>query len=333
MKVLVTGSNGFLGSALVRRLLAHGFDEPRCLLRAGSDRRRLDAIERDHPEQSIEVTIGSLSSVAACEKILDGVDLVFHVAAALGGSPADMFLGSVVTSKNLIEALPERVKVVLVSSFGVYGVAGIPRGATVDESTPLEPHPERRDVYSHTKLRQERLFTEHAERSGMALTVLRPGVIYGPGGGVMSGRVGLQLPGVFLYLGGDNPLPLSYVDNCAEALVVAAKSERSWGEVYNVHDDDLLTAREYLARYQREVKQLRSVPVPYPLLMLGSYLVERYHEYSRGQLPAIFTPYKTRAMWKPQRFSNAKLHGLGWSPIVSTEEGLARTFAWAREHA
>ena len=332
MKVLVTGSNGFLGASLVRRLLAHGFDRPRCLLRPGSDRHRLDAIERDHPGR-IEVKIGSLSSVAACEELMDGVDLVFHVAAALGGSAADMFLGSVVASKNLIAALPSHVKVVLVSSFGVYGVAGIPRGATVDESTPLEPHPERRDVYSHTKLRQERLFTDHADETGRALTVLRPGVIYGPGGGVMSGRVGLQLPGVFLYLGGDNHLPPSYVDNCAEALVVAAESDRSWGEVYNVHDDDLLTARDYLARYQREVKPLRSVPVPYPLLMLGSHLVARYHDYSQGQLPAIFTPYKTRAMWKPQRFSNDKLHDLGWSPIVSTEEGLRRTFAWARERA
>lgn len=333
MKALVTGSNGFLGSALVRRLIAHGFERPRCLLRAGSDRGRLDAIEKDHPDHPIEVTIGSLATVQDCEALVDGVDLVFHVAAALGGSPADMFLGSVVSSKNLLEALPTETKVVLVSSFGVYGVGGIARGEVVDENTPLEPHPERRDVYSHTKRRQEQLFTDEAERSGRALTVLRPGVIYGPGGGAMSGRVGIQLPGLFLYLGGDNLLPLSYVDNCAEALVVAANSDRSWGEAFNVHDDDLITAREYLARYQREVNELRSLPIPYPLLMLGSHLVERYHAYSQGQLPAIFTPYKTRSMWKPQRFSNAKLHRLGWEPIVSTEEGLKRTFAELRARA
>jgi nucleoside-diphosphate-sugar epimerase len=332
MKVLVTGSNGFLGGALVRRLIAHGFERPRCLVRAGSDRRRLDAIEADHPDDPIEIVVGSLASVEACEALLDGVDLIFHVAASLRGSPADMFLSTVVTSKNLLEALPKTTKVVLVSSFGVYGVAQIPKGAVVDENTPLEPHPEQRDVYSHAKRRQEQLFTEEAARTGRPLTVLRPGVIYGPGGGAMSGRVGLQLPGLFLYLGGDSLLPLSYVDNCAEALVVAARSERSWGEVFNVHDDDLLTAREYLQRYEREVEKLRRLRVPYPLLMLGSHLVERYHEYSRGQLPAIFTPYKTRSLWKPQRFSNDKLHGLGWEPIVSTEEALRRTFAYLREH-
>jgi nucleoside-diphosphate-sugar epimerase len=327
--VLVTGSNGFLGAALVRRLIAHGFERPRCLVRPGSDRARLDAIERDHPDR-IEVATGSLATVAGCAALVEGVDLVFHVAASLSGSAADMFLSNVVASKNLLEALDDSTKVALVSSFGVYGVSGIPKGAVVDESTPLEPHPEKRDIYSHSKHRQERLFTDHAEATGMPLTVLRPGVIYGPGGGGMSGRVGLSLFGLFLYLGSDNLLPLSYVDNCAEAIVVAAQSDRAWGEAYNVHDDDLVTARDLLAAYQREVKRVRKVPVPYPLLMAGSHLVERYHDWSQGQLPAIFTPYKTRAMWKAQRFSNAKLHDLGWSPLVSTEEALTRTFAYWR---
>src|SRR5690606_2783769 len=103
-----------------------------------------------------------------------------------------------------------------VSSFSVYGIADQPRGVLVDETTPLETQPMRRDPYSQVKLRQEQLFWDYARAHGLSLAVLRPGVIYGPGGGAMSSRVGLNLPGVFLYLGGRNVLPLTYVDNCAE---------------------------------------------------------------------------------------------------------------------
>ena len=47
---------------------------------------------------------------------------------------------------------------------------------------------------------------------------------------------------------------------------------------------------------------------------------------SRGQLPALLTPYNSAAAWKGNHFSNAKLKGLGWNQIVTTEEGLRRTF-------
>jgi nucleoside-diphosphate-sugar epimerase len=219
------------------------------------------------------------------------------------------------------------MRVVLVSSFGSMGVSELGRGAMVDEKTPMEVHPEKRDVYSYSKLRQEQLFCEYRERFGFDLVVLRPGVIYGPGGGHFSNRVGLNLFGMFLHLGGSNLLPLTYVDNCAEAIVVAALYPGASGQIYNVVDDDLVTAGEYLSLYKKQVRPMRSMPVPYFVLMWGSKMVEGYSRRSKGQLPAIFTPYKTRAMWGGNKFSNAKLKGIGWRPLVSTREGLARAFA------
>jgi nucleoside-diphosphate-sugar epimerase len=117
------------------------------------------------------------------------------------------------------------------------------------------------------------------------------------------------------------------VENCAEAIVVAALHPCAAGEIYNVVDDDLVTSGEYLTLYEKQVRPMLSVPVPYFALMWGSRLVERYSRRSKGQLPAIFTPYKTRAMWGGNKFSNAKLKGIGWRPLVSTREGLARAFA------
>ena len=332
MKVLVTGGSGFLGASVVDRLLARGEKDLRLLLRTGSKRARLDAVIQKYPDAKVEFFTGSLASVDAAAEAIVGCGVVYHLAAALGGAPADMFLNTVVTTRNLMEAIVTKKKngslpkVVLVSSFGVYGVAEQPRGSMLDEKTPLETHLERRDTYSQAKLRQEQLAWDYHKKHAVPLVVLRPGVIYGPAGGAFSTRVGLSLFGLFLHLGGNNVLPLTYVDNCADAIVVAGQSARAEGPVYNVVDDDLVTAAQYLAMYKKNVKPLKSVRVPYPALAVLSDLVSRYHAYSKGQLPAIFSRYKSKTTWGGNRFDNAKLKSLGWSPIVSTADGLSRAF-------
>ena len=93
-----------------------------------------------------------------------------------------------------------------------------------------------------------------------------------------------------------------------------------------------MTAAEYLRQYKKSVKPLRSIRVPYFALEAGSRLVEWYHQYSKGQLPAIFTPYKTATTWKGNRFDNSKIKGIGWKQIVPTQEGMRRTFEWLKEN-
>jgi len=333
MKILVTGSAGFLGSELVERLLVRGERDLRCFVRPGSRLERLDALRERFPDAEIEYYSGNLTSARDAAAALKGVRVVYHLAAAMAGSAADMFLNSVVTSKNLLEAVRKRktVKVVLVSSFGVYGVSDLPAGTRVDENTPLESKPETRDVYSYSKWRQETLFHDYQREHGFPLVVLRPGVIYGPGSGSMSSRVGLNIFGLFFRFGRSNLLPLTYVTNCAEAIAVAGAHPDAVGNVYNVHDDDLPTAAEYLREYRRRVKGLPWVPVPYVATSTLSRMVEWYHGWSRGQLPAVLTPYKSDAMWKGNTFDNSKLKSLGWEPLVSTREGLDRSFTFWRD--
>ncbi|MBX3206856.1 MAG: NAD(P)-dependent oxidoreductase [Labilithrix sp.] len=330
MKVVVTGCTGFLGVPTVERLLAHGGADVRCFLRRGSKRARLDEVLAKYPSQKTEITIGDLGSPEAAAKAIDGCDVVYHLAAALTGAPADMFLNTVVTTRHLLDAIAARrsgrPKLVHVSSFGVYGVATVPRGAVVDEATPLEPHPERRDPYSQAKLRQEQLVWEYAAKFDIPTVVLRPGVIYGPAGGAFSTRVGVNLFGLFLHLGRDNLLPITYVDNCAEAIAAAGRAPEAVGQAYNVVDDDLVTASRWLALYKKRVRPIPSVRVPYPALVAISELVARYHTYSKGQLPAVFTRYKSATTWGGNRFDNAKLKAIGWRPIVATEDGLGRAF-------
>jgi len=326
--ILVTGAAGFLGVSVVERLLAHGHRSFRCLVRPGSRRGRLDAVLAAHSDACVEVVVGSLSNRDDVRRAVAGVDTVLHLAASMKGAAADMVLNTVVASRNLLDALADLrpLRIVLVSSFSVYGVADLPRGALVDESTPLERHPELRDPYTYCKLRQEELFREYRRRHGFELVVLRPGVIYGPGGGHLSARVGFSLFGWFLHLGGSNPLPLTYVENCAEAIVAAGLRPQSAGEVYNVVDDTPPTCRAYLRRYKAEVKPIRSMPVPYAAAQTLARLIERYHAHSRGQLPAVLTRYVTKTLWGGNRFVNDKLRAAGWKQLVTRDEGLRRTF-------
>jgi len=329
VKLLVTGAGGFLGTALIERLLAHGYADIRCNLRRKTNIAKLEAISKRFPQANLEYCVGNLKSREDANRAVDGAQLIFHLAAGLRGDAADLFLDSVVASRNLLEAFGDRkpMRIVLVSSFGVYGVAALGRKAMVDEQTALESHPEWRDDYSHSKLRQEQLFWEYQRRNGFELVVLRPGVIYGPGGGHFSSRVGLMIGGRQLYLGGGNLLPLTYVKNCAEAVVTAGIHERAAGQIYNVLDDDPPTCREYLRAYTKHVRKIRSVPLPYFATRLLSRALVGYHRYSKGQLPAVLTPYKVASLWAGNRFDNSKLHSIGWQQMVPTAEALRTSFA------
>jgi nucleoside-diphosphate-sugar epimerase len=127
-------------------------------------------------------------------------------------------------------------------------------------------------------------------------------------------------------------LPLTHVDNCADAVALAALRGQP-GSAFNVVDDGLPTCQDYLLAYQRAVRRLRVVPIPYPMLLAGSYWLAAYNRRSRGQLPAVFTPYTVRSMYRKLRYSNAALKALGWTPQISVAAGMAATFTSLREAA
>ena len=333
MKVLVTGAGGFLGTAVVERLLADGYRDIRCSVRRRTSLPKLDLLSAHYANSNLEYCVGNLKNPHDAASAVQGVQLIFHLAAGLRGAAADLFQDTVVASRNLLEASGRRLplRIVLVSSFAVYGLAGLGRGAYVNEETPLETHPEWRDPYSHAKLRQEQMFWKYQVQNGFELVVLRPGVIFGPGSAHFSERVGLKIGEWHLTLGGSNQLPLTYVENCADAVVFAGTHKHAAGEVYNVHDDNPPTCREYLRAYKQEVRNIRSIAVPYLGLRFLSRTLAKYHKYSKGQLPAIFTSYKVANLWGGNRFDNSKLHALGWKQLVPGAEGLRRSFAAFRE--
>ncbi len=326
--IAVTGATGFLGREIVRTALRNELGPVRCLVRPGTGVARLRAAGLE--ARGIEVVPCRLEDPDVVARALRGAEVVYHAAAAKTGSPAALVASTVVASEGVYRgALAAGVgRLVLVSSFGTVAVAPLGRNAVVDERAMLEPHPERRDAYAFSKQRQEALaWRLHAEE-GLPLTVVRPGFVFGPGQEILGTRIGLRAFGLFLHLGGRNEVPLTYVENCAEAVVLAGTAPGAAGEVVHVVADDLPTRAALLRRYRRDVAPLLVLPLPYALLRPLSRLNAWDSARTDGHLPPVFTPYKVDSLWRPQRYSNEKAKALlGWTPAVPMSEALDRTFA------
>ncbi len=334
-RVLVTGSTGFLGGRVVASLLDRGFRTIRCFARPSSNLRRLDEAVAQCP-YPVEVMRGNLLSREDSERATEDVAVIFHLAAGTGEkSYPDAFLNSVITTRNLLDASVRHgclKRFVNISSFAVYTNRNKPQRNLMDESCPVEEHSELRgEAYCFAKVKQDELVAEYGRKHRIPYVLVRPGAVYGPGSKGITGRVGSGAFGIYLHMGGSNVIPLTYVDNCADAIVLAGITSGIDGEVLNVVDDDLPTSRQFLQLYKKNVRSFRSIPVPRIASYVLCALWEKYSSWSEGQLPPAFNRRAWHAYWKGSRYTNAKLKRLlGWTPRVPTADGLKRYFESCR---
>lgn len=331
--ILVTGAAGFIGSCVVEALLDRGFHRLVCFIRPSSEIARLDSIVKRHPNGAkVDIIEGNLLSRQDCEIASKDVALTLHLAAGTGEkSFPDAFMNSVVATRNLLDANRRfgcLRRFVLVSSFAVYTNRRKPRRGLLDESCPVEERPELRgDAYCFAKVKQEQFVLDYAKNFEIPYVVVRPGSVYGAGKDEIVGRVGISTFGFFLHLGGSNPIPFTYVDNCAEAIVLAGLVKGVDGEIFNVVDDAPPSSRQFLRLYKKKVRRFPSLYVPNVASYCLSYLWEEYSKWSEGQLPPVFNRHRWHANWKKTRYTNEKLKTrLGWVQKVPTSEGLQRFF-------
>jgi nucleoside-diphosphate-sugar epimerase len=325
MKLLITGANGFLGSYLVNEAVRRGHSV-RALVRPTTDQSKLGWDER------VEIVRADLRSPACLTDAVRGVDCVIHAAAAKAGDVYTQYAGTVVATENLLRAMTEAGvrKIVAISSFSVYDFTRASPLAPFDEQAPLEKDALQRDGYAHTKLVQERLIRDHALAQNWDYVVIRPGVIWGKDN-LLNAWFGMPAGGRFwIRTGSWARVPLTYVENCAEAILLAAESPKAQGQVFNIVDDALPTQREFtrlvLPRYS---PRRFTIPVPYTLLRLiagTASLVNKVLLGGRARVPSLFVPCRLHARGKPLVYSNRKIkETLGWRPRYSLSEALDRS--------
>ncbi len=320
MRILITGGTGFLGRrvaalAIARghrvRLLGRDFGAVGALLAAGAEECRAD-----------------LRDPAAIRHACAGTDAVIHAGAlsAPWGPRADFFAINVGGTAAVIAGCRAAgvARLVYVSSPSVTFA-----GRDVCDETEAAPYPRRfASVYSLTK----KLGEDHvnaAARDGLAATIVRPKAIFGPGDNALLPRLlDAARRGRLIRIGdGQNRVDLTYVDNVAHALLLALDAPASIGRTYTITNN----AHPHLWGVIGAV--LRGVglpdtprPIPLPAALAVAGLLEARARLT-GQEP-LLTRYSAAILAREQTYDIAAARrDLGYVPLVSLEDGIARTLA------
>jgi 2-alkyl-3-oxoalkanoate reductase len=321
VKVLVTGAGGFLGSAVVAAAVAAGHE-------VLALRRPASKIPEDSGSENLIWLSADLRQPENLSESLKGIEGVIHCAAAASGDLTAQLSDTVVATENLLAELPVHLdRFVHVSSFSVYDFDAPGFRGTLSEKTPLEPRPLRRDIYTQTKVIQERLVRAHAAAHNISLVVGRPGAIYGPDKTWDYGG-SLSLLGFDLIFAPLSRMRLIHVENCAEALVAALSIPLEGELIVNLVDLEQPSHWHFHRLARREgVPTGRGVPIPYALVLaLGGIarLTSRLFLHNRARLPELLDPPRQRARWRPLRYSRARADAtLGVSQRISLQAGMA----------
>lgn len=327
MRILVTGAAGFLGRYIVSNAITRGH-QVRAQIRPVSSTEKLDWI--NHPR--IEIFRADLRSKEKMIEMVMGIDTVVHAALSKQGGPYSSLASTLVGTENLLEAmrLANVTRLVQISSFTVYNYLKTRQGNCLDESCEVEIDPMRRDYYCTTKLLQERLVHE-SETVGIRPTIVRPGAIFGRED-YWTDRIGVILsPRAWILIGGRVRIPLTYVENCAEAIVMCAETEAAVNKTFNIVDDETPTQWRYAHLLRDYIKpRPRTVLVPWVLLSMAARFasgINRCVFHGKMLLPQILRPPCAHARFKPLRYSNHAIKkAICWRPQYSLEEALGRCF-------
>lgn len=234
----VTGGSGFIGTALVRRLVAGGC-EVHALARSDASATAVEAL-------GARAARGALDDPAAMTSGAEGCEAAFHLAAHLGqwGDRKEFLRDNVTGTENALEAC-RRAGVRRFVHCGTEAalLAGRPL-VEADETAPLRP--DSRALYSSTKALAE-IRVRAASGPEMETVVVRPRLVWGTGDTTLLPElVEAVRAGRFAWIGGGGHLTsTTHVDNVVEGLLLAAE-RGGGGEAYFVTDGEPVVFRDFV---------------------------------------------------------------------------------------
>ncbi len=325
MRLLVTGSAGFIGSALAPLLAAAGHQV------AGADRRSGDGLGLERQVR------GDLLDPSVLEDALDGpdpernpgVDAVLHLAAAKddwGLAPEEFHRDNIELTEKLVESGGRRgvESWIFLSTVAVIG----PSSEAATEETPAEAT----DPYGGSKVAGERLFRELARQDpAVRVGVLRPSIVYGPGNYPYTNIYRLieaLHTGRFVMIGrGETLKTFSYVENLNAATVWLLEHLRPGVQTYICVDEPRLTTRHLVDRLcdllgRRPPRAYLPRWIAEPL----AWPADLAARWTGINFP--ITAARVRKFCTPTNYDPAALLAAGFDPPVDNDEALRRTVEW-----
>jgi 2-alkyl-3-oxoalkanoate reductase len=321
MKLFVTGASGFLGQYVVAEALRQGH-QVKALMRSPAK-----LSWSDHP--GVEIVQADLQGDRLTEAVR-GVDAVVHLAAVMRGDYATQYAGTVTATENLLDAMTQaRVdRLIAISTFSVFDYLNIPAGEIIDEDSAIESNPSQRDGYAQTKLIQEQRVRAFGSGSGR-VTILRPSMIYGRDH-LWNAHLGIKASDrLWLQIGANGWMPITYVENCAEAIVLATQ-DSAIGQTLNIIDDKLPSQSAYIRHLAQQISPPpKTVMISWSVLQFLAKAAAQTNAIvfkNRLKLPGLMVPARLQARFKPFRYSNDRAKQvLGWRPRYSFVEAVDRS--------
>ena len=324
--ILVTGGNGFVGRHVVSALADRG-DETRVLALPGEDTSWLQ-------QRGVTVYRGDVRVPGSLERPMQGADAVLHLAAMMDAwrPIGDYQAVNVTGTKNAGRAaLAAGVRrFVHMSSSSVYGMA---LGRPVDESFPLAPF---RDPYPITKAAGDRAVQQMIAEDHLPAVIIRPDQIFGPGDHLHFGRMAGRLcSGRGIVVGrGENAMPLVYITDVVQGLLLALDCGHVVGQAYNIGSGRPLTQQQFLDAIAFEIgASPPRIHIPYRILYAAGYLAERLAMVTPSPSRPPITRLGVAFFGTDNRYATAKARReLGYSPQVELRDAVRMTAIWYRQH-
>ena len=345
---LVTGATGLVGSHLVERLAAAGW-KIRALLRSPGTVRHASANGWDGVTWlrgfGVELVGGDILDLPAFVDAARRCDAIFHTAAAVTPRtsrihPYDAYrIPNVNGARNAIGAAEQTgARLLQLSSVAVYGPESryaLGPGRVVDESTPLEPIPERA-YYSRSKRESEEIVLEAHAAGRIWATAVRPDVIYGQRDRQFVPRLArlARLGVVPLVGGGRSTLAIVHAANVADGAFLAATNDHAGGRAYNLANDYDVTVRDFFRLAGEGLNRgMHFVNVPTSVARAGLRIVKRALALATGGRMSVLSTASIDFVARNNPFSSERARReLGWHPAVRPEVGVPEAFRWWKEH-
>jgi nucleoside-diphosphate-sugar epimerase len=320
-KILVTGATGLIGRHLVRQLLQKG-NRVRIFVRRQPPPEFMD-------DCNVEVFLGDLGDPAAVDRAVAGTEIVYHVGATMKGSAHDHERGTVSGTQNLVDSVLRHdvQRLVYISSLSCLHAAAAGRGAVVTENWPIEPSPAKRGAYTQAKTEAERIVLD-------AVRELRPGRVFGPGMTLLTPDVARRIGKLFVILGnGTRELPLVYVEDVVNAIVLAAEKSKFDGSVFHIVDRTHITQNQLVRDYSLENANGSKV-IHLPVVILYGLALGLEVLSKVLKRPAPLSIYRVKSALARMQFDCSRAEKeIGWLPCVGIASGLQETMAAERANS
>lgn len=274
-RVLVTGGAGFIASRLIERLVSQFDVEVVALVHSLCKSSRIARFP-------ISIVSGDVTNLGSLREIARGCDAIVHCAVSFAGTNTENRRVTVEGAKNVCKiACAERMKLVHLSTFSVYGVT---QSGKVNESALRNP---RKDPYGTSKLEAEQII-QRAQQSGLNATILQPTIVYGPWSFWSNYAIQqLNNGGVLLPDLVNAKCNAVYIDDVVDAIILSLNHDEAKNGPYLISGPEPILWKEYYEGHVGPLEKCRitdkqEVPTAERLSKLTLEVINQFRQMLNG---------------------------------------------------